>query len=166
MNMAIIFRRNDTFKGQAIDLSLELQSLGFKGSNLRSKFIETLFALSLEDGIVSVTPANQDIRNIVFRYPLPFIVKREAVVFHIVEPDALRHAATGQEKYGGRDTGVGFEDAAGHRDHTIQTIFLDQFLARFHMCPAGTKEDTIWHDHGRSATHIQGTHDQMEEKEF
>ena len=30
----------------------------------------------------------------------------------------------------------------------------------------GTKEDTIWHDHGRPAAHIQGTHDQMEEKEF
>src|SRR6266568_2794806 len=123
MNMGIIFSRDDTFEGQAVDPGLELQSLGFKGCNLCSQFIEPLFAFSLENRVVPVTPANEGIRNIVFHYPLTFIIKREAIVLHIVEPDAIRRAATRQEKYGGRDT--------------------------------------IWHNHGRPAAHIQGTHDQM-----
>ena len=78
-------------------------------------------------------------------------------MFHVVEPNFLRRATLGEQQDGGGDTGVGPEDARGHRDHAVETVLLDELLTDIDMSVGGTKEDAVRNDNGGASAILKQT---------
>lgn len=96
------------------------------------------------------------------------VVEREAVLFHVVEPDLVGAAGVGlgEEEDGGGDPGVGLEDAGGHGDDGIEFLILDEELADLLVGIGRAKEHAVRHDDGGAATGLENAQEERHEEEF
>ena len=60
-------------------------------------------ALLPEFRVVAVLPAGEQVGDVVLRHALAFVVEREAVVFHVVEPNPFGGRSFGEQEHGGGD---------------------------------------------------------------
>ena len=87
----------------------------------------------------------------------PFIVERHAVGVHVVEPDIVRAAGVslGEDEDRGGDAGVGFEHAAGKRDHGIELLVLDEELSQGFVRGGRPEEHAFGHDNGGASAGLE-----------
>ena len=140
--------------------------LRFERRETGAQFGHAAFTLGCEIGVGAVAPAVQHVGNVVFACRQALVVQGKAVVLHVVEPDIVRRAATGEDQHGGGDARVGLEDAGGHGDDALQAVLLDQLLAGFDMGVAGAEQHAVGHDDGAASAHLQQAHEEMQEQQL
>ena len=96
------------------------------------------------------------------------VVEAPAVGGDVVEPDVVGAAGVGlgEEEDGGGDAGVGFEDAAGERDHGVELLLLHQKAAQLLVGLAGAEEDAVGHDDGGAAAGLEQAQEQGEKEQL
>ena len=116
--------------------------------------------------IGTIAPATEHIGNIVLGHALAFVVQRKPIVLHVVEPDLLRLRALGEEENGGGDAGVGSENAGGHRDDAVETVFLDELLADIDVGVGGAKQHAVGNDDGGAAAILEQAQEEVQEQDL
>jgi len=88
---------------------------------------------------------------------LALVVEREPVGLHVVKPDEIgsADARLGEDEDGGRDAGVGAENARGQRDHGLELVVLDQCSAQSLVRGRRAEQHAVGHDHRRPPTNFQ-----------
>ena len=93
-----------------MDDGVVLQTILLQRGNLLFQLGEAGGASFGKSFIVTLLPAGKNIRKIILRHALAFVVQAEAIVLHIVEPDVFSFRPFGEEEDGGGDAGVGLEN--------------------------------------------------------
>ena len=101
--------------------------------------------------------AEDEVRDIILFHRISLIIEGEAVGFHIIKPHLVRPAGIGlgEDEDGSGDAGVGFEDAGGHGNHSLELVMLDKFFADGFVRFAAAEEDAVGDDAGAAATLLQ-----------
>ncbi len=97
-----------------MNCALMLQPIFLERCYLFSQFRQTLGALLRELSIMPMLPAFENVGNVVLRHPLALVIEREAVMFHVIEPDAISCATFRKDHYGRGDARIRFENSARH----------------------------------------------------
>ena len=71
-----------------------------------------------------------------------------------------------KKRIGGGDAGVGTEDAGGHRDDGVETVFFDELLADFDVRVGGAKEHAVGDDDGGAAAVVEQAQEKVQEEDF
>ena len=136
---------------------------------------------------LKASPAREDVGQIVFRVFVggerdlgnraeffrrqefrAFVVERQAVGVHVVEPDVVGAAGVGlgEDEDGGGDAGVGFEHAAGQRDDGVEFLFFDENLAQRLVRVGRAEEHAVGHDDGGASAGFEQAQEEGEEEQL
>ena len=96
------------------------------------------------------------------------VIQREAVGLHVIEPDVVGAAMAGLGKHqnGGGHPCIGLENAAGHRNHRLQAVVFDDFLADGLVGGGGTEQHAVRHDAGAPAANLEHPEKQSQEQQL
>ena len=108
------------------------------------------------------------IGDVVVGYRGAFVVQREAIGFHVVEPHLVRATRIGfcENQDGSGDTCIRLEHTRRHRNHSLQALFVNQFLADGLVACAVAEQHAIRNDTGTTATDLQHPHKQSQKQQF
>lgn len=108
------------------------------------------------------------IRNVVVGGFGAFVVEGEAVGAHVVEPDLVGSSGAGlrEDEDGGRDSGIGLEDARWHRDYCTELVVLDELTADGLMSHGRAEEDAVGDNAGATPAFFHHTKEQSKEKKL
>ncbi len=97
-----------------------------------------------------------------------FVVEGEAVGFHVVEPDLVGSSGTGlgEDEDGGRDSGIGLENARGHRDYCPELVVLDELPADGLVSHGRAEENAVGDDAGATPAFFHHAKEQGKEKKL
>lgn len=117
---------------------------------------------------VLVMEAEDEVRDIILFHRISLIIEGEAVGFHVIKPHLVRPAGIGlgEDENGSGDAGIGFEDAGGHGNHSLELVMLDKFFADGFVRFAAAEEDAVGDDAGAAATLLQRAEEEGEEEEL
>jgi len=99
---------------------------------------------------------------------LALVVEREPVRLHAIEPDEIgsADAGLGEDEDGGRNAGVGAEDARGQRNDGLKLVVLDQNLPQRLVRGRRAEQHSFGHDHRSAPADLQEPQEQREKQEF
>lgn len=117
---------------------------------------------------VLMMEAEDEVRDIILFHRISLIIEGEAVGFHVIKPHLVRPAGIGlgEDENGSGDAGIGFEDAGGHGNHSLELVMLDKFFADGFVRFAAAEEDAVGDDAGAAATLLQRAEEEGEEEEL